>query len=245
MTAWQDLALHLIARYCGPEHAVRTAKVYLLGGHENGQLPFAAMTRRARRTTPPSGGHWPGSRTSFGAPNPVARWPGRPACWPRTFARRFLATTGRRPIDYVHGLRIEAARQRLERGDDAVEDIGYAVGYEDPAFFRRLFKRTTGMTPAGYRRAYARIATESRSVSPSRDGHRGGGRPPGGVSPLHEVDVADVRVIGRRRVDDVVEADLPGGADEPAAGPCHGVMTPAVGFSTDEGHGPSVFAVYT
>ncbi len=32
VTAWQDLALHLIGRLCGPEHASRTAKVYLLGG---------------------------------------------------------------------------------------------------------------------------------------------------------------------------------------------------------------------
>ena len=48
VTVWQDLALHLIARFCGPEHAARTAKVYLLAGHEDGQLPFSAMTRRAR-----------------------------------------------------------------------------------------------------------------------------------------------------------------------------------------------------
>ena len=46
VTAWHDLALHLIARFCGPEHASRTAKVYLLAGHEDGQLPFSAMTRR-------------------------------------------------------------------------------------------------------------------------------------------------------------------------------------------------------
>ena len=36
VTSWQDLALHLIARFCGPEHASRTAKVYLLGGTRTG-----------------------------------------------------------------------------------------------------------------------------------------------------------------------------------------------------------------
>src|SRR6185369_16165667 len=46
VTAWQDLALHLITRFCGPEHASQTAKVYLLAGHEDGQLPFAAMSHR-------------------------------------------------------------------------------------------------------------------------------------------------------------------------------------------------------
>jgi len=35
-----------------------------------------------------------------------------------------------------------------------VDEIGWQVGYEEPAFFRRLFKRTTGLTPAVYRRRF-------------------------------------------------------------------------------------------
>ena len=75
----------------------------------------------------------------------------------RTFARRFQAATGHRPIDYVHALRVEGARLLLETGPGGVDDVGYSVGYEDPTFFRRLFKRSTGMTPAAYRRKYAPI----------------------------------------------------------------------------------------
>ena len=159
VTAWQDLALHLIARYCGPEHAVRTAKVYLLAGHENGQLPFSAMTRVTSRDDAAIRRALAWIETSYGVANPVSAMAGQAGLLPRTFARRFTATTGRRPIDYVHGLRIEAARERLEQREDGVDSVGYAVGYEDPTFFRRLFKRTTGMTPAAYRRRYARIAT--------------------------------------------------------------------------------------
>ena len=51
VTAWQDLALHLIARFCGQQQALRTAKVFLLSGHEEGQLPFAAMTRQSMPLT--------------------------------------------------------------------------------------------------------------------------------------------------------------------------------------------------
>lgn len=75
----------------------------------------------------------------------------------RTFARRFLAATGTRPIDYVQSLRIEGARGLLETARVAVDEVGFRVGYEDPTFFRRLFKRTTGLTPAAYRRKYAPI----------------------------------------------------------------------------------------
>jgi transcriptional regulator GlxA family with amidase domain len=156
-TAWQDLALHLIARLCGPEHASRTAKVYLLAGHEDGQLPFSAMTRR-----PPTGDAvirgslaWIGD--NIAASDPVAAMAERSGLTRRTFGRRFVAATSQRPIDYVHALRIEAARQVLESGAGSVDDVGYGVGYEDPTFFRRLFRRTTGLTPGAYRRKYARI----------------------------------------------------------------------------------------
>jgi AraC-like DNA-binding protein len=35
-----------------------------------------------------------------------------------------------------------------------VDEISWRVGYEDPAFFRRLFKRTTGMAPGAYRKRF-------------------------------------------------------------------------------------------
>ena len=72
----------------------------------------------------------------------------------RTFKRRFTTATGLAPLEYVQRLRIEDAKRRLERTDSPIEDIGWRVGYEDPAFFRRLFKRTTGMAPGAYRRRF-------------------------------------------------------------------------------------------
>lgn len=157
VTSWQDLALHLIARLCGPEHAARTAKVYLLAGHEDGQLPFSAMTGSVRADDAVIGDCLAWIAEHEATPNPVTAMADRSGLTRRTFARRFQTATGHRPIDHVHALRIERARHLLEAGDGAVDDVGYGVGYEDPTFFRRLFKRTTGMTPAAYRRKYAPI----------------------------------------------------------------------------------------
>jgi transcriptional regulator GlxA family with amidase domain len=42
----------------------------------------------------------------------------------------------------------------LERTDHPIDEISWAVGYEDPAFFRRLFKRITRLTPGDYRRKF-------------------------------------------------------------------------------------------
>jgi transcriptional regulator GlxA family with amidase domain len=156
-TSWQELALYLIGRYCGPAHATRTAKIYLLAGHQDGQLPFSAMVRRSQLDDGAVAASVQWIEDNYAVPNPVAAMTERSGLTSRTFARRFQAATGRRPIDYVQALRIEGARERLETDTMPVDDVGYAVGYEDPAFFRRLFKRMTGMTPAAYRRKYAAI----------------------------------------------------------------------------------------
>lgn len=101
--------------------------------------------------------------------NPVSAMVDRSGLTGRTFARRFRAATGRRPIDYVHALRIEEARRLLESGPGPVDEIGYELGYTDPTFFRRLFKRTTGLTPAAYRRMYASL-TGRASTAIGRSG---------------------------------------------------------------------------
>jgi len=165
VTSWQDLALHLIARFSGPQHAVRTAKVYLLGGHEDGQRPFGAMSRRIRVDDRVIRDclAWIDEHPS--EPNPVTAMVERSGLTERTFARRFRAATGRKPIDFIHDVRIERARELLETGTLAVDDVGFEIGYTDPTFFRRLFKRTTGMTPASYRRKMATVAGAGEHLS--------------------------------------------------------------------------------
>lgn len=161
-TSWQDLALYLIARLCGPQAATETAKIYLLGGHQDGQLPFSSIPRSIRSDDAVIEAATAWIEGNHAVPNPVSRMIERSGLTPRSFARRFLTATRYRPIDYVHAIRIERARQILETGDDPVDDVGFAVGYQDPTFFRRLFRRTTGLTPAAYRRKFAPIAEVAR-----------------------------------------------------------------------------------
>ncbi|NRG16979.1 helix-turn-helix domain-containing protein [Rhizobiales bacterium] len=156
-SSWIDLALYLIARYCGREEAIRTAKIFLLGDHSEGQLPYSAFIRpRADGdavVTEAQG--W--LADNYQKPHPVAEMVRRSGLAERTFKRRFKQVTGYSPVDYVQTLRIEEAKQMLETGDLPADAIAYEVGYEDPAFFRKLFKRMTGVTPSRYRRRYQTI----------------------------------------------------------------------------------------
>ena len=59
--------------------------------------------------------------------------------------RRFKDATGTTPLDYLQRLRMRAAQRLLEDDHRGVSEVGAAVGYDDAAFFRALFKRHTGL----------------------------------------------------------------------------------------------------
>jgi len=69
--------------------------------------------------------------------------------------------TGASLTEHVQRLRIENAKRLLESGDKTVDEISADVGYEETAFFRRLFKRHTGLTPIEYRRMFMPICRSS------------------------------------------------------------------------------------
>lgn len=86
-------------------------------------------------------------RDHFAVANPVEEMIKRSNLAERTFKRRFALAAGLPPIAYVQRPRIEDAKRRFERTDASVDEISWRVGYEDSAFFRRLFKRMTGLAP--------------------------------------------------------------------------------------------------
>lgn len=153
-SSWHDLALHLIARYGSPGEACRIAKVYLLKWHDEGQLPYAALARH--------GGHsdavvrdceqWLADH--YLEDRALRRVVERAGLPERTLKRRFRAATGTTLIDYIQNLRIEKAKRLLESPGIPVDEISAEAGYEDPSFFRRLFRRRTGLTPHQYRRLF-------------------------------------------------------------------------------------------
>ena len=71
------------------------------------------------------------------------------------FARAFRGATGSPPHRYLLGLRIERAKQLLERTDAAIIDIALKCGFEQPSHFATMFRQFVGMSPRCWR-AYRR-----------------------------------------------------------------------------------------
>lgn len=153
-TSWHDLALHIIARHAGPAEALRIAKVYLLKWHAEGQLPFAALVRRSPHADGRVRACEDWLEAHYAAADALAQAVAHAGIPERSLKRRFKAATGVAPIERLQDIRIEQAKRLLEEGELAVEAISLAVGYEDASFFRRLFRRRTGLGPSQYRRMF-------------------------------------------------------------------------------------------
>jgi transcriptional regulator GlxA family with amidase domain len=153
-SSWHDLAIHIISRHCSTGEALRIAKVYLLKLHSEGQLPFETLVRHVPHADAVvrSCELWLGDH--FREAEPVARVVAHAGIPERTVKRRFKAATGTTLMDYVQNLRIEEAKRQLETSKTAFDKIAAEVGYENLGFFRRLFKRRTGLTPSNYRKMF-------------------------------------------------------------------------------------------
>ncbi len=146
-----DLALYLVEKFCGHKIAMETAKALLLQTPRMWQATYAAEPPAAAHGDEPIGKAQRWLFKNFREAVTIEELAARVAMSPRNFARRFKIATGETPLAYLHCLRIDAAKHLLENERMNVHDVSQAVGYEDVIFFRRLFKRYTGVPPREYR----------------------------------------------------------------------------------------------
>jgi transcriptional regulator GlxA family with amidase domain len=155
--AWTDLALLIVARFFGSEEAVRLARIFMLDWHHVGQQPYAVLARPKHATDALIAQCQQWLAHHYENDAPVAKMAALIGLSDRTFARRFAKATGMSPLEYVHTLRLEEAKQMLEGSDEPVEEIANQVGYEDTSFFGRLFRRKVGLTPTQYRKRFGSL----------------------------------------------------------------------------------------
>jgi AraC family transcriptional regulator of arabinose operon len=89
--------------------------------------------------------HLPLTLTQLAA---VASW--SPTHYSMVFRRQLNLS----PIEYLLRLKIQRACERLRTTDDRIADIAQDLGFADPFYFSRLFRRRVGSSPRAYRETY-------------------------------------------------------------------------------------------
>lgn len=155
ITAYLDLCLHMVARLGSRELAAVCSKMLLVDPGRRSQVPYTMHSMPRGHGDEPvlRAQDWLEARlegeVSLEAAAKAA------GLGVRTLLRRFRKATGHTPLEYVLTLRVEAAKRLLETTDRTVEDLAEALGYADPASFRRVFKARAGLSPGAYRRRFS------------------------------------------------------------------------------------------
>ncbi|WEK54705.1 MAG: AraC family transcriptional regulator [Candidatus Cohnella colombiensis] len=63
----------------------------------------------------------------------------------------FKLSTGFAPIDYYHRMKIQRAAQLLDLTELSIKEICHSLGFKDPYYFSRMFKKIIGVSPSRYR----------------------------------------------------------------------------------------------
>lgn len=162
--AWHQLVLFLIARFAGAQEAMQVARINLLDLNQTSATSYASLTHGSQADDPLIARCQQWAAQHYPAESPVTQMVALSGLPERTFKRRFVQATGMSPLEYVHTLRLEEAKQMLEASDLPVEAIALEVGYQDASFFGRLFRRKVALTPAQYRRRFQPLAQRLRAA---------------------------------------------------------------------------------
>jgi two-component system response regulator YesN len=67
------------------------------------------------------------------------------------FSKIFKDEVGKNFVDYLTELRIEKSMKFLRNNSMSIKEVCYKIGYNDPNYYCKIFKKITGMTPTEYR----------------------------------------------------------------------------------------------
>jgi transcriptional regulator GlxA family with amidase domain len=158
-----DVSLYMVEKLCGHEVALQVAKALLLPMPRKHQSGYAMLPVSRPHNDERIRSIETFLQGNFHKDIPTQTLADRAGLGARTFVRHFKAATGKLPAGYLQALRIEAAKSMLETGPKPIQSISSDVGYDDVAFFRDLFKRSTGMTPGEYRSQFAPLSVRGQT----------------------------------------------------------------------------------
>jgi AraC family transcriptional regulator, transcriptional activator FtrA len=154
-----DLCLHVVQRDYGAEVAARFARDLVVPLHrDGGQAQYIEAPLPAPGADDLFADTIGWLRGNLAQDISVAALADRSAMSARTFARRFVASTGTTPYAWIARERVRLAQRLLETTDLPVEVIARDCGLGSAANLRKHFTRALATSPRAYRRTFAASA---------------------------------------------------------------------------------------
>ena len=151
-----DLCLHLVRTDHGTEIATQLARQLVVPPQrDGGQAQYIDAPMPDHDSSGLFAGTLDWLQEHLAEPVTIEDLAVRAAMSPRTFARRFLASTGTTPYRWLLRQRIQLAQRLLETTDLPVDRVARASGFSTAANLRKHFSRAVRTSPQAYRRTFA------------------------------------------------------------------------------------------
>lgn len=151
-----DLCLFLVERFAGYEVAKQCGRALLIDAPRTWQASFSVPLLKQNHQDEKIQQAQQHLQQYFSTHISIDGLAQQISMSTRNFTRRFKQATGETPLAYLHKLRVNYAKQLLEADYKSVQEVCFAVGYEDVPFFRSVFKRYAGLSPKEYKQRFGR-----------------------------------------------------------------------------------------
>jgi transcriptional regulator GlxA family with amidase domain len=153
-----NLILFLVEKYFDRRTAIFCSKIFQIDIERNSQSPFHIFQTQKKH-----GDELIGKAQTFIEENlsekiSFEQLASKLAISRRNFDRRFIKATGNTPVEYLQRVKVEVAKNTLEKGRKSIFEIMNEVGYSDDKAFREVFKKIAGVSPLDYRAKYNKEA---------------------------------------------------------------------------------------
>ena len=149
-----NLLLYLLERYTNRELAIQCSKYFEIDIGRSNQSPFNIFIGEMDHGDGPVREAQLFIEHNFQTRITVDQLSDIVGVGRRTLERRFKKATHHTVSEYIHNVKIEAAKKGFETGRKNIDEVMIDIGYSDTKAFRSIFKKTTGLSPTEYRGKY-------------------------------------------------------------------------------------------
>ena len=154
--SYLNLLLYLIEKYAGRDVALIISKAFMIDIDKDNQSQFIIFKGQKEHDDIEVIKAQEYIEKNFNEKITIDQLADMLALSRRSLERRFKKATCNTVTEYIHRVKIEAAKMSLESSRNNINEVMYKVGYADPKAFRITFKRITGLSPLQYRNKYNR-----------------------------------------------------------------------------------------